>query len=144
MRSSDDDASRPKYLGDYPDGPYFAAESPPGTDKAKPAGEDSHGLDIAIAGDVISMTWDYGIQVPLWDEEGALPEDPRWLREVLQLSDSLIEDLTRWGNDMLGLDANPGLRTEEAYEAIDLRAQALAQRLQQEVGSRYTIKYNPW
>lgn len=75
---------------------------------------------------------------------GALPEEPQWLREVLRLSDSLIEDLTRWGDDMLSLDAAPSLRTEEAYEALDLRAQALAQRLQQEVGSRYTIRYSAW
>lgn len=144
METSEEGASRPKYLGDYPDGAYFAAESPPGTGKAKPAGEDSHGLDIAVAGDVISMMWDYGIRVPLWDERGALPDDPQWLREVLRLSDSLIEDLTRWGDDMLGLDANPSLRTEEAYGALDLRAEALAQRLQQEVGSRYTIRYSSW
>jgi hypothetical protein len=32
MDSSDDDAPLPKYLGDYPDGAYFAAETPPGAD----------------------------------------------------------------------------------------------------------------
>ena len=32
MDRSEGDAPRPKYLGDYPDGAYFAAESPPGAD----------------------------------------------------------------------------------------------------------------
>ena len=36
MDSSDDGASRPKYLGDYPDGAYFAAESPPGANDIEP------------------------------------------------------------------------------------------------------------
>lgn len=144
MENSDDDVTPPKYLGDYPDGAYWASESPPAADRVDRVDEDSHGLDIAVHGDVISMMWDYGVRIPLWDEGGLLPNEPQWLRKVLGLSDSLIKDLTRWGSDMLELDAAPSHRTKETYEALDLRAQELAQRLQQEVGSRYTIRYRAW
>lgn len=102
------------------------------------------GLDITVGGEVITFMWDYGVRVPLWGPFGLLPDDPRWLSAVLRLSDSLIEDLTRWGDSMLELDAAPSQRTQEAYERLDVRAQDLVQRLQTEVGSTYTVRYRPW
>jgi hypothetical protein len=89
--------------------------------------------------------WDYGVSVPLWtDGDGLLPEGPDWLRRALGLSDSLIDDLSEWGNAMEHLDASPPLRTEHAYRDLDQRARDLVARLQQELGSRFTVKYEPW
>jgi hypothetical protein len=88
--------------------------------------------------------WDYGVRIPLWNADGLVPEEPEWLREALGLSDPLIEDLTRWGRDMEALDASASRRTTDAYEALDARARVLVQRLQQEVGSRFSMKNLPW
>ena len=73
-----------------------------------------------------------------------LPEEPDWLRTALGVSDPLIHDLGAWGNDMETLDANPPLRTEQAYRDLDLGARELVERLRQELGSRFTIEYKPW
>ena len=125
------------HLGDYPHGAYWTEERRPPAHEDEPA-------DYSISGPVIRMMWDYGVRIPLWDAEGLLPEEPEWLRQALGLSDLLVEDLRRWGLDMGGLDSAPSRRTKDAYEALDVRAQELAQRLQQEVGSRYSVKYHPW
>lgn len=88
--------------------------------------------------------WDYGVRVPLWDETGLLPEEPAWLRDALGLSAPLIEELARWGEEMDAVDAAPSRRTPEAYEQLDRRARALARRLQDELGARFTVRYRPW
>lgn len=132
-----DEEFPPEHLGDDPGGWYWSAERPPEASADEP-------LDHSVHGSVIRLMWDYGVRVPLWDAEGLLPEDPQWLRESLGLSEALIEDLTRWGGDMNELDATPSHRTKEACDALDARARALSQRLQQEVGSRYTVTYRPW
>lgn len=101
--------------------------------------------DFTVAGDVIKFMWDYGVVVPLWtDGDGLVPEEPEWLRRALGLSDSLIEELGEWGNAMEHLDANPSLRTDQAYRELDQRAQGLVARLQQELESRFTVTYKPW
>ena len=100
--------------------------------------------DYSVSGSVLRLMWDYGVRVPLWDDEGLLPDEPDWLWTALGLSDSLIGDLTRWGLDMEDLDAVPSGKTTEAYEALNARARKLAERLQQELGSRYTVRYKPW
>ena len=133
---TDDDAP-PMHLGDYPHGAYWSAERPPESQGDEPA-------DCSVRGRVIRMMWDYGVQIPLWDAEGHLSEDPEWLQEALNLSERLIEDLGRWGLDMEELDAAPSRRTKEAYEALDARGRELTQRLQQEVGPEYTVTYRPW
>ena len=132
-----DDPPPPVHLGDYPHGAYWSAER----DDSAPEGEPT---DHSVHGAVIRVMWDYGVRVPLWDEEGHLPEEPEWLRGALGLTDTLIEDLRGWGHDMLDLDAAPGRRTEETYAALDVRGRELAQRLQREVGSRYRVKYHQW
>lgn len=125
------------HFGDYPDGPYWSGERSSGA-------EEHSSADNAVSGDVIRLMWDYSVLVPLWDAEGLLPEEPRWLKEALGLSDSLIEALTSWGKDMNALDGAPRGRTRESYEALDARARVLARRLQAEVGSRHTVEYRPW
>jgi hypothetical protein len=132
-----DDAPPPMHFGDYPHGAYWSAER-------RAQGQEDEPADYSVSGSVLRMMWDYGVRVPLWDAEGLLPEEPDWLRKALGLSDPLIEDLTRWGLDMVELDAVPSRRTTEAYEALDARARELAERLQQELGSRYRVKYHPW
>lgn len=125
------------YLGDYPDGAYWSAERRAATHQGEFA-------DHTVSGPVIRFMWDYGVRIPLWDAEGLLPEEGEWLREALRLSDRLIEDLRRWGLDMDAIDATPSGRTTKGYEALDLRARELVQRLRQELGSRYTVEYRPW
>jgi hypothetical protein len=97
-----------------------------------------------VSGSVIRFMWDYGVRVSLWDAEGLLPEESDWLREALGLSDPLIEDLGSWGREMNALVAAPSRRPTDAYEALDARARALVQRLEQEIGSRFSFEYRPW
>jgi hypothetical protein len=127
----------PRHFGDHPDGAYWSAD-PPGP----------HDLpdddDATVHGDTIRFMWDYGVMVPLWDGRGLLPSDPAWLRAQLGLSASLIDDLMAWGSAMGHLDGHPPLRTAEAFDDLDRRARGLAVRLQAEVGSRFTVRYEPW
>ena len=136
-----DDADReppPEHFGDYPHGAYWSAYPPPGyVEPDEP--------DYTVHGETIRFMWDYGVVVPLWIEwDGLVPDEPEWLRRALGLSDSLINDLGEWGDAMEHLDANPPLRTGQAYRDLDERAKALVARLQQEVGSRFTVTYKPW
>ena len=126
------------HFGDYPDGAYWSAERHAATD------DEDEPVDHTVSGSVIRFMWDYGVGVPLWDAEGLLPEESDWLREALGLSDPLIQDLGSWGREMNALDAAPSRRTTDAYEALDARARALVQRLEQEIGSRFSVKYRPW
>lgn len=100
--------------------------------------------DHTVSGTTIRFMWDYGVRVPLWDATGLLPGDPDWLRQTLGLSDPLIRDLTAWGHEMDALDAAPSRRTEAAYDALDARARVLVPRLEQEIGSRFSIDYVRW
>lgn len=84
------DGPPPAHLGDYPHGANWSADRPP-------AAEEDGPVDYSVSGPVIRFMWDYGVHVPLWDADALLPDEPQWLRQALQLSDSLIEDLTRWG-----------------------------------------------
>ena len=130
--------SPPKHFGDYPHGTYWSAEPP--ADYV-----DDDVLDLVVTSDVIKFMWDYGVVVPLWtDGDGLLPEEPDWLRTALGLSDVLISDLSEWGTAMDHLDANPPLRTEQAYRDLDRQARELVGRIREEVGSRFTIVYQPW
>lgn len=136
MSSGED--RRPPYAGVHPDGRYWAG------DGESPEPDADEPIDHTVEGDQIKVMWDYGVRVPLWDDNGLMPDAPSWLRQALGLSDELIDDLTRWGLDMERLDAQPRLRTDAAYEALDARAKVLAQRLQQELGARYEVVYKSW
>lgn len=125
-------------LGD-PDGLHWTAHAPAGDGP-----EETDVLDVAVSGETIRFMWDYGVQVPLWDREGLLPEEPEWLRQVLQLSDELIADMTAWGRYMNRLDGEPSLRTDGAWAEMDRQGHALADRLQVELGSRHAVVYRPW
>ncbi|WP_148572310.1 hypothetical protein [Nocardioides caldifontis] len=132
-----DDGLPPPHLGDFPHGAYWSAERPADADEVEAESPTVQGTEIRLM-------WDYGVRVPLWDETGLLPEEPAWLRDALGLSAPLIEELTRWGEEMDAVDAAPSRRTPEAYEQLDRRARALARRLQDELGARFTVRYRPW
>lgn len=126
----------PPYFGD-PNGVHWSAVRPP------PTPEDDE-LDFTVEGDRIRFMWDYGVTIPLWVEGGAVPHEPEWSRRALGLSTALVDDLAAWGGAMEHLDANPRLRTDEAYADLDRRARELVERLRAEVGDRFTVTYEPW
>jgi hypothetical protein len=129
----------PGNIGDHPGGGfYWSAERP-----APHAPDDDRTYDT-VSGDAIRFMWDYGVEVPLWSEEGLLPEDPEWLRDALGLSDPLIRDLSAWGRAMNALDGDPRLRSNQAHAELDLRARELVERLRLEIGGRFTVTYLPW
>jgi hypothetical protein len=52
--------------------------------------------DVPVDGTRIAFFSDYGATIPLWTDEGLLPEDPAWLERELGLSPGLISDLIAW------------------------------------------------
>lgn len=133
------EAQLPVALGD-PDGLRWAAYTAAG----RPVPEETDILDVGVSGEVIRLMWDYGARIPLWDSEGALPQESEWLRDVLLLSAALIADMAAWGDYMELLDSDPSIRTDGAWAEMRRQGRLLADRLQDEVGSRYTITYKPW
>jgi hypothetical protein len=98
----------------------------------------------AVEGDEIRFMWDYGVIVPLWTDEGLLPDDPEWLRRALGLSDTLIARLTRWGEAMEARDGDLHPGSPEWFEtgsALTRQGRDLAEALQREVGHRFTVTY---
>ncbi|WP_162794485.1 hypothetical protein [Nocardioides houyundeii] len=134
----------PPHLGDYPNGAYWSAV------RVEPVTEgEEDDYDVPPIGDVIHFMWDYTVNVPLWDAEGLLPEEPEWLRRQLGLGNKLIEALTDWGSRMNHLDGTPwGQKSdaewEQAYRDMDARARDLVERLRRELGTRYRVVYKPW
>jgi len=132
-----DDAPPPMHFGDYPHGAYWSAER-------RPQGQEDEPADYSVSGSVLRMMWDYGVRVPLWDAEGLLPEEPNWLRKALGLSDPLIEDLTRWGLDMVELDAVPS-RGRQKRMKHSMRAPGnWRSGFSRNSVPGYRVKYHPW
>ena len=91
----------------------------PGERGHQPSGEDIH-----LNGTKVGFFWDYGVTVPLWDEEGLLPDDPDWLERELSLSRGLIADLVTWAalQDRTGSPPDPDThRAEEERLFLRLR-----------------------
>jgi hypothetical protein len=128
MAPNEDDAP-PPYFGDYPNGAYWSAVLRDGAVDAST--ED----DFDVRGTRLRIMWDEGAG-PLWGEEGLLPDDPDWLRQALGLSDSLIADLLQWVRDM---DAARDRGESQAF--LGPRALELVDRLQSEVGTRFTVTF---
>ncbi|WP_158648112.1 hypothetical protein [Nocardioides houyundeii] len=143
MGDPGDHVLRP-HFGDYPNGAYWSAvRVEPVTDGEEDA------YDAPPIGDVIRFMWDYTVNVPLWDAEGLLREEPEWLRRQLGLGDKLIEALTDWGSRMNHLDGTrwgqkSDAEWEQAYRDMDARARDLVERLRTELGTRYRVVYKPW
>ena len=101
--------------------------------------------DYTVEGDTVRFMWDYGVVVPLWvSGSGLVPDDKEWLRRALGLRYPLVSDLRAWGEAMEELDANPGMRTEEAYAELDRRARLLVERVREALGPAFTVTYVPW
>jgi hypothetical protein len=94
-------------------------------EKVQPMSDDS------ASGPRIAFFFDYGVTVPLWDEDGLLPDDPEWLQRELGLSRELIADLTAWAE----LQDLPGHPTGDD----DRERHRLLQRLKHEVAPRFTV-----
>lgn len=102
------------------------------------------GDEGSVSGDVIRFMWDYSVHIPLWGDEGKLPEEPEWLRRELGLSDGLIDGMATWGHDMCELDGTEAAFDMETGRVMDERARDLVERLRAELGSRYRVVYKPW
>jgi hypothetical protein len=96
---------------------------------------------------VIRFSWDYTVDVPLWEDGLLLPDDPEWLQAEFGISDGLIEALSRWGRDMNSVpgapDEEPTESAKQMYRELDDRARHLVDWLLRELGPGYTVKYDP-
>ena len=125
--------SPPPYFGHYADGFYWSAFRPDGSVDGDAELEE----DFTVEGTRLRIMWDEGAG-PLWGDEGLLPNDPRWLRQALGLSDPLIDDLLEWVRDMGAARARG-----QSQALLNPRALKLADRLQAEVGSRFRVRFHP-
>lgn len=139
VMAGEDEEGPPLYFGDYPHGAYWSAVVPEGA--AQPVVSDEE--YFSYEGSLLRIMWDEDAG-PLWGEEGLLGEDAEWMRRALGLSDSLIADLLTWMSDMAALHYGPSVADwRERGQRLDARGRGLAERLQQEVGSRYKVWYHP-
>ncbi|MEV5001704.1 hypothetical protein [Nocardioides sp. LML1-1-1.1] len=101
--------------------------------------------DFTLESHDLRFMWDYGVVVPLWvSGQGLVPDDKEWLRRALGLRYPLVSDLRASGEAMEMLDANPGMRTDQAYAELDRRARTLVERVREELGPDFTVTYVPW
>ena len=91
---------------------------------------------------VIEFYPDDTVTMPLWDQDGLLPDDPEWLRQELGLSQELIDDLVAWARDW---DQPPSRVESEVTAWIERLPERQAEghrlfgRLQAEVSPRVTL-----
>lgn len=83
------------------------------------------------------------VTVPLWDAEGLLPEEPRWLNQALGLSAGLVADIAAWGKDWNAAGSGGQSFTREQHwerkRRLDAEAEVLVERLRAEVPRRFTV-----
>lgn len=133
----DEEAGRPKpYLGDYPHGPYWSAIRPEGAEAGVVADEEG----CSYEGTGLRIMWDEDAG-PLWGDEGLLGEDAQWIKRALGLSDTLIDDLLTWKQDMTALHFGrpPVDDWREQKRRLDDLGDALAVRLKAEVGEQFRV-----
>ncbi len=106
------------------DGYRWLANPPPGA----PQAED--GDERRVVGSVIRFMWDHGCGVPLWDEDGPLPDDPDWLAAELGVSRTLVGDMAAWVAEEDARTIGPA----HTHQAAILFA-----RLRAEVPARFTL-----
>ena len=105
----------PPYLGDYPNGAYWAALAPPGS---APGDETS----FEVAGVIRFRMPEDDVDLPLWDDEGLMPWESELLEAGLGLSAALIADLKAWG---VAWNASPRAN-DPAGEGRESRRERLA------------------
>jgi hypothetical protein len=119
-------------FGDDPRGFYWTAVRPDQDEQ-----DDDEQNEYVVEGSDLRIMWDEGAG-PLWTtEDGLLPDDPESLKRALGLSDSLVADLFTWLRDM-----DEAACQYPPTKQLDERAQRLAERLQGEVGQRFTVRYH--
>ena len=113
------------YFGDYPNGRYISAFPAPG------AGLDDD--DLEVRGVIRFRMPEHEVDFPLWDDEGALPEETELLEAGLGVSGVLVADLMAWG--AAWNDGQPRTREEHERDRERLRAEAvvLVDRMRQEL-----------
>lgn len=127
------------YFGDYPHGAYWSA--------IRPGAAEDHAVDDEeprpYEGHTLRIMWDEDAG-PLWGDEGLLGEDSNWMKRALGLSDTLIVDLLTWKRDMttLHFGRQPVSDWPDQKWRLDDRGDALAQRLEAEVGTRFRVRYH--
>ncbi|MFC5494941.1 hypothetical protein [Nocardioides caricicola] len=135
---ADDREAPPIYFGDHPHGSYWSAEVGGGSDDEPESCE--------VSGTVITFMPEDTVTVPLWSDEGLLPEEPEWLNRALGLSRGLVEDIAAWGRDWNADRMGETLiaaQREERRIRLDAEARLLVARLQREVPERFTVVYRP-
>lgn len=85
-----DRESPPPYFGDYPNGAYWSASLPPRIEMDDNAA-------FAVDGVVRFRMPEEDVDLPLWDDNGLLPEESELLQAGLGLSPALIADIKAWG-----------------------------------------------
>ena len=105
----------PPYLGDYPNGAYWAALLPPGS---APGDETS----FEVAGVIRFRMPEDDVDLPLWDDEGLMPWESELLEAGLGLSADLIADVKAWG---VAWNASPRAN-DPAGEGRESRRERLA------------------
>ena len=95
-----------------------------------------------VEGSVIRFMCDYGIDMPLWDEGGPLPNDLEWLNRELSLSTKLVSELAAWAADWDGPGTNDPVMLREwigrRSEHTD-QGRRLFDRLRSEVPDRFSV-----
>ncbi|HET7326910.1 MAG TPA: hypothetical protein VFJ14_06435 [Nocardioidaceae bacterium] len=130
-----EDADAPlRHFGDYPHGAYWSVDVP---------ADDQEDESYEVSGTTITFMPDDSVTVPVWDEEGLLPEDPAWLHQVLGLSPELVADIATWGTEWnaagTGSRHLPGMPDQAHPNRLDAEAHILAERLRAELPSAFTV-----
>lgn len=87
--------------------------------------------DWAVGGNIRLMT-DVGGGVPLWDDNGRLPEDPGFLHGFIGLTVELVDDLRIWA------DAIDESATIDKLAILN-EGERLRQRVAQELGDDFVV-----
>jgi len=97
---------------------------PPGYTESEGEGEPP------VEGTHIRMMGEYGVNMPLWDAGGPLPDDPEYLERELRISRQLAADLAAWGAAW-DSDMDRGDHTAQGRH--------LFARLQAEISPHFTV-----
>lgn len=83
----------------------------------------------------IRVMADY-LGLPLWDDEGRLPEEHEFVHDFLGLSRALVADLVAWSDH---------IETHRDASVRDVNAQGnvLTERLRVELGGRHEVVFVP-